>query len=73
MGCRRTTAAAELVRVARTADGGLRIGPGPGRGAWLCPDAACVAAAAKRRAFPKALRGAVADEAIAALRVAIAG
>jgi predicted RNA-binding protein YlxR (DUF448 family) len=61
-----------LVRVARTADGGLVVGRGrPGRGAWLCPDPACVAAARRRRAFGRALRGPVRDEAVDDLVVAI--
>jgi predicted RNA-binding protein YlxR (DUF448 family) len=60
----------ELVRVVRTAGGGLAVGRElPGRGAWLCKGStACVDLAARRRAFPRALRGSVQDGAIAALR-----
>jgi len=38
------------------AGGGLRLGPGPGRGAWLCADIACFDAARRRRAFGRAFR-----------------
>jgi predicted RNA-binding protein YlxR (DUF448 family) len=44
------------VRVSAAADGALRIGAGPGRGAYLCPDAACVERAAQSRALPRRLR-----------------
>jgi predicted RNA-binding protein YlxR (DUF448 family) len=48
------------VRVTRTADGGLAVGRArPGRGAWLHPDASCLAAAVRRRAFTRALRAPV--------------
>lgn len=57
--------------MARTADGGLRVGPGPGRGAWLHADAACLDLAVRRTAFARALRAPVADAAIADLRVAL--
>ena len=36
--------------------GALRLGPGAGRGAWLCDDIACLDAARHRRAFGRALR-----------------
>jgi predicted RNA-binding protein YlxR (DUF448 family) len=38
----------------------------PGRGAWLCPDPACAALAARRRAFGRALRTDVDPDAVAA-------
>jgi hypothetical protein len=40
----------------------------PGRGAWLCPTAACFDAAVKRRAFSRAMRRTVDPEALAELR-----
>lgn len=73
IGCRRTAAPDDLVRVVRTPDGGLRVGrTHAGRGAWLCADPACLASARARRAFPRALRGEVRPEAIDELGVAIA-
>ncbi len=68
VGCRRARAQSELIRLVAE-DGRVRLArPGaPGRGAYLCPDPACLAAAAKRRAFARAFRGAAdADEAFAA-------
>ncbi len=49
----------QLVRFVRTADGGVAIDPSgkaPGRGAYLCADAACFAAARKRNKLAAALR-----------------
>lgn len=68
VGCRRARAQSELIRLVLE-DGRVRVArpSAPGRGAYLCPDPACLAAAAKRRAFVRAFRGpAGADEALAA-------
>ncbi|MGI8939692.1 MAG: YlxR family protein [Iamia sp.] len=74
VGCRRTAHPDELIRVVRTPDGGLDVGRDqPGRGAWLCPAAACLAEAGRRRAFARALRGQVRPEAVAGLGVVIGG
>lgn len=68
VGCRRTAAQTDLVRlvldplsraVVVDADRGA-----PGRGAYLHPDAACVAAALRRRALPRALRDPDCDVAV---------
>ena len=43
--CRRVRAKRELIRVVRDADGRLSVdlrGKAPGRGAYLCPDEACL-------------------------------
>jgi predicted RNA-binding protein YlxR (DUF448 family) len=43
--CRQVKAKRELIRVVRGADGGLTVdlrGKAPGRGAYLCPDDACL-------------------------------
>jgi len=53
------------------ADGRPQLGPGPGRGAWLCrPPAAldCLDAALRRRALDRALRHPVAAPDVAAFR-----
>ena len=71
MGCRRTTDAAALVRVSLDADGAPRVGPGPGRGAWLCGPPAtlgCLAEAERRHALDRALRAPVTAHQLAALR-----
>lgn len=44
------------------------MGAGPGRGAWLCADGACLDAAVKRRAFGRALRADVNRDAVARLQ-----
>ncbi|MGD9797694.1 MAG: YlxR family protein [Acidimicrobiia bacterium] len=69
VGCRRRGGPDGLVRLVRLPDGSLGIGrTAPGRGAWLCPDVACFDAARKRRAFDRALRGAVSDASVTAVR-----
>ena len=68
LGCRRQAMQDQLLRV--VADGpGIAVDPrrrAPGRGAYVHPDAGCVAAAVKRRAFGRALRTTV-DSAAAAV------
>ncbi|MDY6870733.1 MAG: YlxR family protein [Actinomycetota bacterium] len=63
VGCRRRELAVELLRVAAVVDGNGECaatvdttGDLPGRGAWLHPDAQCLHAAIRRRAFVRALR-----------------
>ena len=58
VGCRARASDSELLRtVVRdevvVPDLGRRL---PGRGAWMHPDLACLRAAERRRAFPRALR-----------------
>ena len=58
VGCRWTGPARDLLRVVVSGDR-LEPDPGgvlPGRGAWVHPDPACVESAARRRAWPRALR-----------------
>jgi len=71
VGCRRARPKRALQRIARTPDG-VHVDPDarlPGRGAYLCPDRDCIAAARRRGNAPlrRALRGAGADETTAAL------
>ncbi|MGH9164689.1 MAG: YlxR family protein [Acidimicrobiales bacterium] len=75
IGCRRTAAADELVRVVATAEGRLAVGrSAPGRGAWLCADSpTCVAKAVRRRAFGRALHREVGEAAVAELARALPG
>ncbi|NUS72791.1 MAG: YlxR family protein [Corynebacteriales bacterium] len=68
IGCRERGAATELLRVvAFIDDSGEQVGATfavvpdlarklPGRGAWMHRDPACMAAAARRQAFARALR-----------------
>lgn len=58
VGCRVKAEKSELLRVVAV-EGSLIPDPrgtSPGRGAHLHPDAACLALAERRRAFPRALR-----------------
>lgn len=67
VGCRQAVAPSELVRFVLI-DGSLRLdvgGRAPGRGAWLHPDRACIAAARSRRGFARSFRGPVDDRVLA--------
>jgi predicted RNA-binding protein YlxR (DUF448 family) len=45
------------VRIVAAPDGTLALGPGPGRGAWLCAGSVgCFAQAVERQALARALR-----------------
>ncbi|HEX6311053.1 MAG TPA: YlxR family protein [Acidimicrobiia bacterium] len=69
VGCRRQAEPARLVRIVRAPDGGLAIGAGPGRGAWLCAGSVeCFDRAIRRRALGRALRRPVTEPEAAALR-----
>ena len=61
--------ATELLRITWR-DGELVVGPGPGRGAWLCADRPfeCLETASRRGAFGRALHTAVLVSDVAALR-----
>jgi predicted RNA-binding protein YlxR (DUF448 family) len=63
----------ELVRVVARPGGGLAVGRTlPGRGAWLCTgSAACLEAAARRKAFDRALRTAIMADAVDELRTIV--
>ena len=71
VGCRRRAEPADLVRLHRGGDGTVGIGPGPGRGAWLCgPPAtgACLETAIRKRALERALRHPIPTDVIETLR-----
>jgi N utilization substance protein A len=55
---------AEPVRVALGADGSLTVGPGSGRGAWLCRGSeVCLSSALRRGALARGLRARLPDDA----------
>ena len=64
VGCRTSRHQSELVRVVRQGSGGVWVDPGPrdhprrpaGRGAYVCPDRACIDRALKTGALKRALR-----------------
>lgn len=57
VGCGTSKPKKQLVRVVKNAAGEISIDPvgkKPGRGAYLCPDAACLAKAQKKRSLERA-------------------
>jgi len=65
VGCRRTTAKRELVRIVRTLEGRVEVDPTgkkPGRGAYICPNYQCWKEALRRDRLAKALRTTIAPE-----------
>jgi predicted RNA-binding protein YlxR (DUF448 family) len=76
--CRSSAAKHSLYRIVRSPAGGVSYDPtgkAPGRGAYLCGQAACLEAAGKRRRLQRALKAADAGEvgaAVEALRAALA-
>ena len=65
VGCREMKAKKELIRVVRSAEGAVSLdfkGKLPGRGAYVCPDPACLARARKSRALERAFDTALPPE-----------
>jgi len=70
IGCGEERPKASLVRLVRTPEGDIAVDPTgrrPGRGAYLCPLRECFQRARKRRAFSRAFRMEVSEEALAKL------
>lgn len=64
-GCGESKPKKELVRVVRAPDGVVSLdltGKKPGRGAYVCPSAACLAKARKARRIERALETAIPDD-----------
>ena len=64
-GCGESKPKKELVRVVRAPDGTVSLdlkGKKPGRGAYLCPSAACLLKARKAKRFERALEVAIPEE-----------
>ena len=58
VGCREMKPKRELLRVVRSPEGDVafdRVGKAPGRGAYVCKDAACLAKAVKTKALDRQL------------------
>lgn len=74
VGCRAVRGKKELVRVVHTPDDCFILDPVgklAGRGAYVCPDPACLHSAIKRKGFDRAFRQSVPREAVAALEEGI--
>lgn len=65
VGCREMKPKRELIRVVRSPEGEIGLdfrGKNPGRGSYVCPDAACLARARKTKALERAFGCPVPDE-----------
>jgi len=65
VGCREMKPKKELLRVVKPPAGVIafdRVGKAPGRGAYVCPDPACLKKAQKSKALDRALETAVPQE-----------
>ncbi len=70
LGCREHKPKKELIRVVRSPEGDVSLdfkGKLPGRGAYVCPQAACLAKARKSRALERAFDTALPPEVYEAL------
>ena len=64
LGCREMKPKKELVRVVRSPEGVISLdfhGKAPGRGAYLCPNPACLEKAKKSRALSRAFDAQIPD------------
>ena len=65
MGCRERKEKRELIRVVRAPDGGVSLdfrGKAPGRGAYICPDMACLKKAIRSKALDRSLEVTIPEE-----------
>ena len=65
VGCREMKPKKELIRVVRSPEGAISLdfrGKAPGRGAYLCPDGACLKRAIKSRALERGFETAIPAE-----------
>ena len=70
MGCRERKEKRELIRVVRSPEGAVSLdfrGKAPGRGAYICPDLACLKKAIRSKALERSLEVAIPEEIYARL------
>ena len=70
IGCRTQKPKKELIRVVRSPEGSVSLdfrGKSPGRGAYLCRDAACLRKAVKTRSLERSLSVPIPEEVISRL------
>ena len=70
MGCRERKEKRELIRVVRSPEGAVSLdfrGKAPGRGAYICPDMACLKKAIRSKALERSLEVAIPEEIYARL------
>lgn len=71
LGCREMKPKKELVRIVRSAEGEVSLdltGKKPGRGAYICPNPACLTRAFKSRSLEKAFSASIPEEIYEQLR-----
>lgn len=64
-GCREMKPKRELIRVVKSPEGDISLdskGKKPGRGAYVCPDSACLKRARKTKALERAFTTSISDE-----------
>lgn len=65
VGCREMKSKKELIRIVRSPEGEISLdfrGKKPGRGAYICPNPACLAKAKKSKALSRAFDTPIPDE-----------
>ena len=70
MGCRERKEKREMIRVVRSPEGSVNLdfrGKAPGRGAYICPDPACLKKAIRSKALERSLEVAIPEEIYARL------
>lgn len=70
MGCRERKEKRELIRVVRSPEGDVSLdfhGKAPGRGAYICPDSACLKKAIRSKALERSLEVPIPEEIYARL------
>ena len=70
MGCRERKAKREMIRVVRGTDGTVSLdfgGKAPGRGAYICPEMACLKKAIRSKALERSLEVPIPEEIYARL------
>ena len=76
MGCRERKAKKEMIRVVRGTDGAVTLDFGGklnGRGAYMCPDPACLKKAQKAKSLERSLEVPIPDEVYARLEKEMEG
>ena len=76
LGCRTSKDKNELIRIVRSPEGTVSCdltGKANGRGAYICPDSACLAKAVKSRALARALKAEIPEDVISRLTREIGG
>ena len=70
MGCRERKEKREMIRVVRSPEGAVSLdfrGKAPGRGAYICPEMACLKKAIRSKALERSLEVAIPEEIYARL------